>query len=125
MRLVRRDFEGTHRYGRRFEAGEHPALVLQAREATSDAGNEMIVLVLGFQGPQGGVKVDHYVVTPVDHVVEDLLACLAPEHLHSWRTTGSCDLDPATLLGRECQILIEADQWRGQVRPRVRRLLPF
>ncbi len=125
MRLTRRDFGGAHRYGRRFEAGEHSALVLKAHEATSDAGNAMLVLVLGFPGPEGGVKVDHYVVTHFDHLVENLLACLAPEHLHSWRTTGACDLEPAALLGRECQILIEAEEWRGQLRPRVRRLLPF
>lgn len=125
MRIVRRSFGSTHRYGRRFEVGEHPALVLKAHEATSDAGNEMLVLVLGFPGPEGGVKVDHYVVIHIDNLVENLLASLAPEHLHCWRTTGACDLDPATLLGRECQALIDSEEWRGQLRPRVRRLLPF
>ena len=125
MRLVRRSFRAAHRYGRRFEDGEHRAVVLEARQDTSDAGNEMLVLVLGFSGPEGGVKVDLYQVTHMDRQVENLIACLAPEHLDRWRRDGECDLDPTTLVGRECEVLIEGEEWRGERRPRVRRLLPF
>ncbi len=51
--------KGEYEFERKFNEGEHRVVVLFGQDKKSSKGEDMIVLTLGFKGPEGGVKVDH------------------------------------------------------------------
>ena len=69
--------------------------------------------------PEGPVKLDHYLATLGS--VKEFLLIVAPELLQK----NPVRYEPADYVGSRCLIVVGEEDYNGQMRPRITRLLPL
>ena len=105
------------------DPGEYTGTVVSAAEEVSQKGNEMVHLEFEVpfekDGRQYTIRVHYYVVSHVRDRVEGMIKALCPEKMDEWERTGGFDLEPRDLCGRDCQVILEHEEWQGKTRAKV------
>ena len=116
---------GEFSYDVELPDGTYDADVIAVREDISKNDNEMIVLTFGVNGPNGGKRIDTWVTLGYAPRIQSMIETLASEHLELWEKEGEVDLNPTDMLGRSCRVVIIQDEWDGQERAKIDKLLPL
>lgn len=69
--------------------------------------------------PEGPVKIDHYVATRGS--VKEFLQVMDPVKL----TVDPVCMDPPLYKGRRCRVVIGEEEFNGEMKPKVQRILPL
>lgn len=124
--------EGTDdfRYGRPWDEGDFDAEILDISEGVARSGNDKIVVVLGFTGPEGGVKVDcHLALTEKAYwKVDEFLKAFNPEHwqkLNEKKEEGgeSVEYDFTVNQGRKGKVRVGTRIYEDKKYPEVKKFL--
>jgi hypothetical protein len=123
MRLSKTSLDNGSEY--EYDRALDNADVIYVNETVSKAGNDMIVLTFGINGPNGGVRIDNYITVNYAPRIQQMVEALASEHLEDWESTGDIDINPQDLLGRSCRVKVVGEEWEGKTRPKVNKMFPI